>query len=93
MTKRNFFAAAVAALLLVLSFSSCSNSNKLLETIPSSARAVARINLMTIGNELGMKLEGDEVVVPADLASVFGKDDKRWALCSKRLTPRIYTLS
>lgn len=85
MTKRNFFAAAVAALLLVLSFSSCSNSNKLLETIPSSARAVARINLMTIGNELGMKLEGDEVVVPADLESVFGKDDKKMGAMLKEV--------
>ena len=85
MTKRNFFAAAVAALLLVLSFSSCSNSNKLLETIPSSARAVARINLMTIGNELGMKLEGDEVVVPADLEPVFGKDDKKMGAMLKEV--------
>lgn len=77
MTKRNFFAATVAALLLVLSFSSCSNNNKLLETIPSSARAVARVNLMTLGNELGMKLEGDEVIVPADLQPIFGNDDKK----------------
>lgn len=85
MTKRNFFAAAVAALLLVLSFSSCSNGNKLLETIPSSARAVARINLMTVGNELGMKLEGDEVIVPADLQPVFGKDDKKMGAMLKEV--------
>ena len=85
MTKRNFFAAAVAALLLVLSFSSCSNSNKLLETIPSSARAVARINLMTVGNELGMKLESDEVVVPADLQPVFGNDDKKMGAMLKEV--------
>ncbi len=85
MTKRNFFAAAVAALLLVLSFSSCSNGNKLLETIPSSARVVARINLMTVGNELGMKLEDDEVVVPADLQPVFGNDDKKMGAMLKEV--------